>query len=90
MVNNFEEVRRRWVGRWLNDRAPTRAAIKRTFDKFLREGTCFNLNKGRSGRMRTGKTMEGIELVRQSLEENGQSSSRRNGLGFSRLRSIVL
>ena len=48
-VNNTEEVRRRWLGRWPNDRTPSRAAIKRTYDKFLTEGTCLNLNKGRSG-----------------------------------------
>lgn len=83
-VNNAEEVRRRWLGRWPGDRAPTRAAIKRTYDKFLTEGTCLNLNKGRSGRTRTGRTMENIALVRQSLLENGQRSTRRNGLGLSR------
>ena len=47
--------------------------LKRTYDKFLTEGTCLNLNKGRSGRIRTGRTMENVELVRRSLEENGQS-----------------
>ncbi|CAB4042592.1 Hypothetical predicted protein, partial [Paramuricea clavata] len=51
------------------------AAIKRTSDKFLTEGTCLDLNKGRSGRMRTGRTMENSDLVRQSLEENGQRST---------------
>lgn len=83
-VNNAEEVRRRWLGHLQNDRVPTRATIKRTFDKFATEGTCLNLNKGRSGRMRTGRTLENIDLVLQSLEENGQRSSRKNGLGLSR------
>ena len=34
--------------------------------------------------MKTGRTLENINLVLQSLEENGQRSSRRNGLGLSR------
>ena len=62
------------------DRAPTRAAIKKTFDKFWTEGTCLNLNKGWSGRTRTGRTMENIDVVRQSLVENGQRSTRINVL----------
>ena len=32
-VNNAEEVRRRWLGHWPNDRVPTTATIKRTFDR---------------------------------------------------------
>ena len=62
-VNNAEEVRRRWLGHWPDDRVPTRATIKRTFDKFVTEGTCLNLNKGRSGRMRTGRPLENIDLT---------------------------
>ena len=62
-VNNAEEVRTRWLGHWPSDRVPTRATIKRTFDKFVTEGTCLNLNKGRSGRMRTGRTLENIDLI---------------------------
>ena len=83
-VNNAQEVRRRWAGRWGNVPAPTVRTVLRTFQKFVREGTCLNLNQGRSGRQRTARTAANIELVRQSLLENGQRSSRRNGLGLSR------
>ena len=38
----------------------------------------------RSGRRRTTRTEENIELVRRSLIQNGKRSSRRNGLGLSR------
>ena len=44
-VNNAEEVRRRLLGHWPNDRVPNRATIKRTFDKFVTESTCLNLKK---------------------------------------------
>jgi hypothetical protein len=83
-TDNAEEVKRRWPGRWGNVPSPSRQAIKIKFDKFLREGTCLNFNKGRSGHMRTARTRENINFVRQSLEENRRCSTRRNSLGLSR------
>ena len=41
------------------------------------------LTKGRSGRRRTVRTPEVIEMVRNSLVDNGLRSSRRNGLGLT-------
>jgi hypothetical protein len=64
---------------------PSKVTIKATFEKFrVREGTCHNLNKGRSGRLRTLRTQENIDVVRQSLLEDVIRSARRNGLGLSR------
>lgn len=83
-VNNACEVLRRWAERWGNLPAPTKRTVMKTYRKFVHEGTCLNINKGRSGRRRTARTAENIELVRQSLTENGQRSGRRNGLGLSR------
>ena len=83
-VNNAQEVIRRWAIYWDNIPAPSKQTVIKTFRKFGREGSCHNLNKGRSGRTRTARTAENIELVRRSLTENGQRSSRRNGLGLSR------
>ncbi len=37
---NAEEVKRRWPGCWDDVPVPSRKAIKTTFDKFMREGTC--------------------------------------------------
>ena len=83
-VNNACEVLRRWAERWGNLPPPTKRTVMITYRKFVREGTCLNVNKGRSGRRRTARTAENIELVRESLTENGQRSGRRNGLGLSR------
>ena len=83
-VNNAQEVIRRWAIYWDNIPAPSKQTVIKTFRKFEREGSCHNLNKGRSGRTRTARTAENIELVRRSLTENGQRSSRRNSLGLSR------
>ena len=83
-TNNAYEVLRRWDERWENVPKPTRRTVMKTYQKFLREGSCLDLNKGRSGRRRTARTVQNIELVRQSLVENGKRSGRRNGLGLSR------
>ena len=84
-IQNAAEVRRRWRCRWGNNiPAPTKRTISTTLRKFLREATCHDLNKGRSGRPRTARTPENIELLRESLTQHGNRSSRRNGLGFSR------
>ena len=64
--------------------ARTKRTISTTYRKFLREATCHDLNKGRSGRPRTARTPENIEFVRESLTQHGNRSSRRNGLGLSR------
>ena len=50
---------------------PTIRTIIKTFHKFEEEGTCLNVNKGQSGRRRTVRTPEVIEMVRNSLVDNG-------------------
>ena len=82
-TNNAHEVARRWVNRWQGIQVPTIRTIIKTFHKFEEEGTCLNINKGRSGRRRTVRTPEVIEMVRNSLVDNGLRSSRRNGLGLT-------
>ena len=83
-VNNACEVLRRWAERWGDVPAPTKRTVMQTYGKFVHEGTCLNVNKGRSGRRRTARTAANIEMVRQSLMENGLRSGRRNGFGLSR------
>ena len=83
-TNNVCEVIRRWPVRWYGIPVPSRLTIKSTFEKFVREGTCLNLNKGRSGRLRTARTQQNVDVVQQSLMEDGIRSARRNGLGLSR------
>jgi len=62
---------------------PSAQAFRKTFAKFQREGTCHNLHKGNSGRLRAVRTQENYARFRASLEENGKRSSRRNGLQIS-------
>ena len=70
-VNNACEVRRRWAERWGDVPAPTKRIVMQTYRKFVHEGTCLNVNKGRSGRRRTARTAANIEMVRQFRMENG-------------------
>eukprot|EP00111_Clytia_hemisphaerica_P017991 TCONS_00053258-protein len=83
-VDNAFEVKRRWLNQWPNDPAPSDLTIKKTYDKFVREGTCLNLHKGRSGPRKTARTQANINAARQSLQQDGKRSSRRNGLNLTR------
>jgi len=83
-VNNAIEVKRHWPNHWPGIQPPSDRTITATFNKFVREGTCLNLNKNRSGRRRTARTQGNINNVQQSLQQNGRRSSTRNGLGLTR------
>ena len=51
--------------------------------KFEQNGTSLNRNKGNSGRRRSGRSAENIELVRNRLAEHPTgTSARRNGVGI--------
>lgn len=61
---------------------PTNKCIRDNVLKYAREGTSLNLNRGRSGRPRSGRSQENIDLVRAAIEENPRISSRRNDTGI--------
>ena len=52
-VNNACQVLRRWAERWGNLPAPSNRTVMKTYRK-QDEGTCHNLNKGRSGKHQIG------------------------------------
>jgi hypothetical protein len=58
--------------------------IWRNVSKYKTEGTSLNLNKGRSGRRRTGRSDENVRRVQEILTENPQISARKNGLNISK------
>ena len=82
-VQNATEVIRRWPARWPNIPPPTKILVAITYQRFQREGTVHNLNKGQSVRPRTIRTPHNINLVQEYLTQDGNRSSRRNGLGLS-------
>ena len=61
---------------------PTKRTIWKNVKKYGEHGTSLNRNTGRSGRPRTGRSQENIELVREAVERNPRISSRRNGTGI--------
>lgn len=82
-IENAQEVLRRWPAQWPGINAPSAVTVWKTYRKLQAEGTCNNLNKSRSGRLRTARSNQNIERVREALIEDGNRSSRRNGLGLS-------
>ncbi|KAF2345954.1 Protein of unknown function DUF4817 [Trinorchestia longiramus] len=68
----------------LEQRFPERSSpTKKTVNKFRTRGTISNLNKGNSGPLKTVRTNENIERVRQVITENPKVSKRRNGTELS-------
>ena len=68
-TNNANEVLRCWNNRWPNVQAPTVSTILKTFNKFVEERTCLNLNKERSGRRRTARTPGNVAMVSNALQQ---------------------
>ena len=82
-VGNAAEVQRRWPKHFPQRPLTSLPAIRKNAKKLNEEATCHNLNKGRSGRRRTAVTQQNVNMVRNSLQNDGKRSSRRNGLGLS-------
>ena len=62
-------------------RSPMRATIYKNVCKYQDTGTSHNVNKGRSGRPRTAKTQQNIQVVEDALQQGDKPriTSRRNG-----------
>ena len=61
------------------DRPPLSVAtIWKINKKFNENGTILNLNKGKSGRRRTGRSEENVNAVREAVENNPSTISCRN------------
>lgn len=70
-----------------NARCPSRPTVYANVHKYEATGTSLNLNRGHSGRPRTGRSAENIQAVQNALQQQHQVhgpriSSRRNGLGL--------
>ena len=63
---------------------PTNMSIRKNVIKYKTEGSSLNLNKDRSGRRRTGRTKENINLLQENLVEDPRISARKNGLNISK------
>ena len=98
-ANSVTEVLQHFRGQYPNTRCPARITVYRNLEKYRNQGKSQNLNKGHSGRPRTGRSRHNIKAVRHRLDEarqNGERvSSRRNGTGmphatFNRITRMAL
>ena len=81
MINVIDQFQERFPER----DPPTTKTIKRTIEKFRDRGTVRNQNAGRSGRLRTVRVPENINLVQEIIEENNAPvTSRKNGLEITK------
>lgn len=81
-------VLRRFCQEYPDVRCPSRKTIMKNVQKYQATGTSRNLNKKRSGRRRTGRSVANVQAVQDALQDHaakgGQRlSCRRNGLGLT-------
>ena len=69
-TNNIYAVQDQFIARYPNGNVPTEKTIRKTIRKFEERGSIINQNAGRSGRLRTTRTPENIEIVQEALERN--------------------
>ncbi|KAF2351997.1 hypothetical protein FHG87_017249 [Trinorchestia longiramus] len=62
----------------------TKMTIWRNVTRYRTEETSQNLNKGRSGRKRTGRSEKNVRIVQGTLTENPQISARKIGLDVTK------
>ena len=81
-IDNAHQVRRSWADQWPGVPAPAVKNILANYRKYKEHGTSLNRNKENSGRPRVIRSADNINRVRRSLQRNGKTSARRNGLGI--------
>ena len=83
-TKSFEIVQQRFEENFPKKSSPTKKIIWKKVRKFNNEGPTMNLNKNRSGRKKTARTRENINLELEHLLEDPKISARRNGLDLSK------
>jgi transposase len=81
---SYVAVQNAFQQRFPDTLSPAKTTIWRNVNKYKNEGTSLNLNKGRSGRKRTERSEENVEIVQQQLLENPGISCRRNGVDIDK------
>ena len=78
-VKSVKEVQRLYCGHFgvhMRD-APNFRTIKSIVAKFTNEGTVCDLHKGRSGRKRSGRSEDSVDMIRQAVVQSPKKSIRR-------------
>ncbi|KAF2366106.1 Protein of unknown function DUF4817 [Trinorchestia longiramus] len=83
-AKSFQQVIQSFQEHFPERQSPTKMTIWRNVTRYRTEGTSLNLNKGRSGRKRTGRSEENVRIVKGALTENLQISARKSGLDVTK------
>ncbi|KAF2368107.1 Protein of unknown function DUF4817 [Trinorchestia longiramus] len=83
-AKSFQQVIQSFQKHFPERQSPTKMTIWRNGTRNRTDGTSLNLNKGRSGRKRTGRSEENIRIVQGALTENPQISARKSGLDVTK------
>ncbi|KAF2355449.1 Protein of unknown function DUF4817 [Trinorchestia longiramus] len=81
---SFQHVIQSFQEHFHERQSPTKMTIWRDVTRYRTEGTSLNLNKGRSGRKRTGRAEENVRIVQGAFTENPQISARKSGLDVTK------
>ncbi|KAF2345963.1 Protein of unknown function DUF4817 [Trinorchestia longiramus] len=83
-AKSFQRVIRSFQEHFPERQSPTKMTIWRIVTRHRTEETSLNLNKGRPGRKRTGRSEENVRIVQGALTENPQISARKSGLDVTK------
>ncbi|KAF2345962.1 Protein of unknown function DUF4817 [Trinorchestia longiramus] len=83
-AKSFQHVIQSFQEHFPERQSPTKMTIWRNVTRYRTEGTNLNLNKGRPGRKRTGRSEENVRIVQGALTENPQISARKSGLDVTK------
>ena len=79
-THSIVEVSRIFRERFPGTEPPNKTTIFRNVKKYFDHGTSLNVFKKKSGRRKTGRSQENIDLIQEALEENPTTiTSRVNG-----------
>ncbi|KAF2346939.1 Protein of unknown function DUF4817 [Trinorchestia longiramus] len=82
LAKSFQQVIQSFQEHFPEKQFPTN--IWRNVTRYRTEGKSLNLNKGRSGRKRTGRSEENVRIVQGALTENLQISARKSRLDVTK------
>ena len=84
-TRSYARVKEAFRERFPERNPPANRTIQQNARKYEEEGTSLNVNKGRSGRRRTVRTLEAVNQVRELLENQPRGiSCRRNPINITK------
>ncbi|KAF2352603.1 Protein of unknown function DUF4817 [Trinorchestia longiramus] len=84
LAKSFQQIIQSFQEHFPERQSPTKTTFWRNVTRYRTEGTSLNLNKGRSGRKRTGRSEENLRIVQGALTENPQISARKSRLDVTK------